>query len=70
MSSSEETAQHAYCVMRLFLISEVPVNGSDLVCLCIVDPDRVLWFVVAKQYLIIFEIDGLASNVVPKQLLY
>lgn len=54
--------------MGLLLVGVIPVDGSNLVCLCIVDSDRVLGFVVAQQDLVIFEVYGLASHVVPEQL--
>lgn len=62
----EEAAEHSCCVMRLLLISEVPVDWPDLVCLYIINSDRVLGFVVAKQDLVIFEVYGFASDVIPE----
>ena len=55
--------------MRLLLIGEVPVDGPDLVCFRVVVPDWIFGLVVAQQYLVVFEVDGLAADVVPEQLL-
>lgn len=66
----EETTEYTSCVVGLLLVGVIPVDGPNLICLCIVDSDRVLGFVVAQQDLVIFEVYGLASHVVPEQFFY
>lgn len=44
------------------------MDGSDLVCLCIVYSDWIFGLVVAKQDLVVLEVYGLASDVVPEEL--